>query len=82
MPQASIRAQIAGHQDWGTRLTPEQLDELAAYVGDVAGRGVAAAPSGSAAVPPGLALWRANGCGSCHVLAAAGQASPSGHANP
>jgi hypothetical protein len=77
MPEASIRAQIAGHQDWGSRLTPDQLDQLAAYLHEVAGatRGPGeSAPTGSpfGTEPPGLVLWRASGCGSCHVLTAAG----------
>jgi hypothetical protein len=77
MPEASIREKIAGHQDWGNRLTPGQLDLLASYLHEVAGATPGAGPSVPTggpipAEPPGLVLWRANACGTCHALAAAG----------
>lgn len=76
MPKASIRAEIAGHQGWGERLTAQELDSLAAYIEQVAGQSPALpAPTGGRAAQ-GLTLWRANACGSCHVLAAAAGASP------
>jgi hypothetical protein len=64
---AVIRERIVAHQHWGEKLSAEQLDQVAAFVASYAGRDGVADP-----VDPGLAIWKANGCGSCHVLAAAG----------
>jgi hypothetical protein len=67
---ATIRARIVAHKDWGEKLSSEQLDQVAGFIAEYAGQ------SGSPeAEDPGLTIWKDNGCGSCHVLAAAGEGS-------
>jgi hypothetical protein len=69
-PPASIRAAIVRHLNWGDRLTEAELDNLASFIAESAGE----TPAASGDVPnvssPGRAVWTANHCGSCHVLAA------------
>jgi len=67
----SIRGHIVAHKGWGEKLSPEQLDQLAAFIAAYAGRDGAADQA-----DPGLAIWKANGCGACHVLAAGATAEP------
>ena len=67
---ASIRAHIVAHKDWGEKLSAGQLDQLATFIAEYAGHdGIAEQDD------PGLALWKANGCGACHVLAAGTEAT-------
>lgn len=67
-PAGSIRERIVDHGDWGEALSDEQLDQLAGFIAEYAG----AADGGQAATTPGLTVWKADECGSCHSLAAAG----------
>jgi hypothetical protein len=69
-PAAAIRQQIAGHQDWGSRLSSHELDALAMFLQDNAGHPVAS--GGSALAEAGRTLWKSSGCASCHTLAAGG----------
>jgi cytochrome c2 len=66
-PAVSMPADIASGQD---------LDDIAAYVGMVAGVPGAAPPK----VPggPGAQVFANNGCGTCHTLAAAGSGGVTG----
>lgn len=64
---SSIREHIVGHRHWGEKLSSEQLDQVAAFIAENTGHdGVVAQGE------LGLAIWKANGCGSCHALAAGG----------
>jgi len=65
---ATVRQHIVDHGDWKERLSGEQLDQLAAFIAEYAGT----VDAGRAAEAPGYAVWRANECRSCHVLAAGG----------
>ena len=67
-PAGAIRERIVDHGNWGETVSAEQLDQLAGFIAEYAG----AADSGQAATAPGLTVWKANECGSCHSLAAAG----------
>lgn len=67
-PAGSIRERIVDHGNFGETLSEEQLDQLAGFIAEYAG----AADGGQAATTPGFAIWKANECGSCHSLAAAG----------
>jgi mono/diheme cytochrome c family protein len=57
-------------------VTGQELDDVAAYVGSVAGVPGAAPPE----VPggPGAQVFANNGCGGCHTLAAAGSGGVTG----
>jgi hypothetical protein len=66
---ASIRDHIVAHKDWGEKLSAGQLDQLAAFIAEYAGHEAVADQD-----DPGLALWKANGCGACHILAAGADA--------
>ena len=65
----SIRELIVGHRHWGEKLSAEQLDDLAAFIAEHAGQAGVADQA-----EPGLVIWKASDCGSCHVLAASGDA--------
>jgi hypothetical protein len=67
-PASSIRERIADHGAWDETLSGEQLDQVAGLIAEYAGK----AEGGQAVGGPGLAVWKANDCGSCHALAAAG----------
>lgn len=67
-PADSIRERIIDHGNWGETLSAEELDQLAGFIAEYAGD----ADGGQAATAPGLTVWKANECGSCHTLAAAG----------
>ena len=64
----TIRQLIVDHGPWKETMSDEQLDQVAGFIADYAGT----AESGEAAGAPGLAIWKANECGSCHTLAATG----------
>ena len=70
---ASIRAAIVRHLNWGDRLTAAELDELASFIAETAGTAQGASGTSDSPGSPGKAVWTANGCGSCHVLAAGGE---------
>lgn len=70
--EPAVRAAVAGHLDWGEKLSATQLDDVARFLVSYAG-GTAQPP----AADPGLYVWRANDCARCHVLAAAEEASGS-----
>ncbi len=66
-------------QDLGTTLTPEEINQLVAFLynNSPAGSGAAPPESTGAAKQPkvdvadGKKMFASNGCGSCHTLAAA-----------
>ena len=67
-PAGSIRERIVDHGNWGETLSEEQLDQLAGFIAEYAG----ATDVAQAATAPGLTVWKASECGSCHSLQAAG----------
>jgi len=68
-PASTIRERIVDHGTWNETLSNAQLDQLAGFIAEYAG---AAEVGGEAVEAPGLVVWKANECGSCHALAAAG----------
>jgi hypothetical protein len=66
MTTDAIRSAVADHLSWGEKLTAQQLDDVATFIAEYAGDAAGTPPAND----PGLTVWRANDCGSCHTLAA------------
>lgn len=66
MTTDAIRTAITHHMSWGEKLSAEQIGDVTTFIAEYAGANAATPPAGD----PGLIVWQANDCGSCHTLAA------------